>query len=164
MNINSQCDWMKVMLWTNLRFSLLMYRLIKRFSFEKMSMVFKYKTLIANVLVRTLVCKPTASPGSQGKMCRAGFLRLLIANVLDRTPYAKWEQDLCISWTQTVLLDDPCATTYKQFGKICICHIGYVAICQTGNIDICWSSNIAICQPCNTVICQNMKLKITSSI
>ena len=77
---------------------------------------------------------------------------------------AKWEQDLCISSTQTVLLDDPCATTYKQFGKICICHIGYVAIYQTGKIDICWSSNIAICQPCSTAICQNMKLKITSSI
>ena len=73
-------------------------------------------------------------------------------------------QDLCISSTQTVLLDDPCATTYKQFGKICICHIGYVAICQTRKIDICWSSNIAICQPCNTAICENMKLKITSSI
>ena len=77
---------------------------------------------------------------------------------------AKWEQDLCISSTQTVLLDDPCATTYKQFGAICICHIGYVTICQTGKIDICWSSNIAICQPCNTAICQNMKLKITSTI
>ena len=52
-------------------------------------MVFKYKTLIANVLVRTPVCKPTASPGSQEKMCRAGFLQLLIANVLDRTPVCK---------------------------------------------------------------------------
>ena len=52
---------------------------------------------------------------------------------------------------------------YKQFGKICICHIGYVAICQTGKIDICWSNNIAICQPCNTAICQN-KLKLTNSI
>ena len=80
---------MKDMVWTNLRFSLLMYRLIKRFSFEKMSMVFKYKTLIANVLVRTPVCKPTASPGSQEKMCRAGFLQLLITNVLDRTPVCK---------------------------------------------------------------------------
>ena len=49
-------------------------------------MVFKYKTLIANVLVRTPVCKPTASLGSQGKMCRAGFVQLLIANILDRTP------------------------------------------------------------------------------
>ena len=73
-------------------------------------------------------------------------------------------QDLCIPSTQKVVLDDPCATTYKQFGKICICRIGYVAICQTGKIDICWSSNIAIGQPFNTVICQNMKLKITSSI
>ena len=100
-------------------------------------MVFKYKTLIANVLVRTLVCKPTASPGSQEKMGRAGFLQLLIANVLDRTPVCKVRaaQDLCIPSTQTVVLDDPCATTYKQFGKICSCHIGYVAICQTGNID-----------------------------
>src|SRR6266496_2741046 len=52
-------------------------------------MVFKYKTLIANVLVRTPVCKPTAYPGSQGKMCRAGFVQLLIANVLDRTPACK---------------------------------------------------------------------------
>ena len=32
---------------------------------------------------------PTASPGSQEKMCRAGFLQLLIANVLDRTPVCK---------------------------------------------------------------------------
>ena len=132
--------------------------------FPQFNTVFKYKTHIANVLVRTPLCKPKASPRSQGKMCRAGFLRLLIANILDRTPYAKWEHDLCISSTQTLLLDHPCATTYKQFGKICICHIGYVAICQAGKIGICWSSNIAICQPCNTVICQNMKLKITSSI
>ena len=41
---------------------------------------------------------------------------------------AKRERDLCISSTQTVLLDDLCATTYKQFGKICIYHIGYVAV------------------------------------
>ena len=47
------------------------------------------------------------------------------------------DQDLYIPSTQMVVLDDPCATTYKQFGKICICHIGYVAICQTGKIDIC---------------------------
>ena len=157
---------MKDMVWANLRFSLLMYKLIKWFYFEKMSMVFKYKTLIANVLVRTPVCKPTASPGSQGKMCRAGFVQLLIANILDRTPICKVRaaQDLCIPSTQTVVLDDPCATTYKQFGKICICHIRHVAICQTGKIDICWSSNIAICQLCNTAICQNMQLKITSTI
>ena len=84
-------------------------------------MVFKYKTLIANVLVRTPVCKLTASPGSQGKMCRAGFVQLLIANVLDRTPVCKVRaaQDLCIPSTQTVVLDDLCGTTYKQFGKIC---------------------------------------------
>jgi hypothetical protein len=89
MNINSQCDWMKDMVWTNFRFSLLMYRLIKQFSFKKMSMVFQYKTLIANILVRTPVCKPTTSPGSQGKMCRAGFVQLLITNVLDRTSVCK---------------------------------------------------------------------------
>ena len=84
-------------------------------------MVFKYKTLISNVFVRTPVCKPTASLGSQEKMGRAGFLQLLIANVLDRTPVCKVRamQDLCIPSTQTVVLDDLCATTYKQFGKIC---------------------------------------------
>ena len=83
--------------------------------------LFKYKTLIANVLVRTPVCKPTASPGSQEKMCRAGFLQILIANDLDRTPVCKVRaaQDLCIPSTQTVVSDDPCGTTYKQFGKIC---------------------------------------------
>ena len=32
---------------------------------------------------------PTASPGSQEKMCRAGFLQLLIANLLDRTHVCK---------------------------------------------------------------------------
>ena len=102
-------------------------------------MVFKYKTLIANVLVRIPVCKLTASLGSHEKMCRAGFLQLLIANVLDRTPVCKVRaaQDLCIPSTQTVVLDDPCATTYKQFGKICICYIGYIAICQTRKIYIC---------------------------
>ena len=52
-------------------------------------MVFKYKTLNAKVFVRTPVCKPIASPGSQGKMCQAGFVQLLIANVLDRTPVCK---------------------------------------------------------------------------
>ena len=58
---------------------------------------------------------------------------------LDRTPVCKVKaaQDLCIPSTQTVVLDDPCATTYKQYGKICICHIWYVAICQTGKIYIC---------------------------
>ena len=127
-------------------------------------MVFKYKTLIANVLVRTPVCKPITSIGSQGKMCRARFVQHLIANVLDRTPVCKARARFVHLSLQTVILDDPCATTYKQFGKICICHIGYVAICQTGEIDICLSSNIAICQPCNTAICQNMNLKITSSI
>ena len=80
-----------------------------------MSMVFKNKTLITNGLVRTPICKPTAPQEAKGKCA---------------------EQDLCIPSTQTVVLDDPCATTYKQFGKICICHIGYVAICQTGKIDI----------------------------
>ena len=135
-------------------------------SFPRFNSVFKYKTLIANVLVRTPVCKPTASPGRQEKMCRAGFLQLLIANILDRTPVCKVRaaQDLCIPSTQTVVLDDPCATTYTQFGKICIFHIGYVAICQTGKIVICLSSNIAICQPCNTAICQNMQLQITGTI
>ena len=79
---------------------------------------------------------------------RAEFLQLLITNILDRTPVCKVRgaQDLFIPSTQTVVLDDPCATTYKQFGKICICHIGYVAICQTGKIYICRSSNVAICQ------------------
>ena len=61
------------------------------------------------------------------------------------------EQDLCISSTQMVLLDDPCATTYKKFG--------YVAIYQIGKIDICWSSNIAICQPCNTAFCKKYEAK-----
>ena len=127
-------------------------------------MVFKYKTLIANVLVRTPVCKPTNSPGSQGKMCRAGFVQPLIANVLDRTPVCKvramvfplksrensqgrisaslqrkrfrlnkvckailrpkakrkfGKRDFYLPSTLTVFSDDPCATTYKQFGKIC---------------------------------------------
>ena len=62
-------------------------------------MVFKYKTLITNVLVRTPVCKPTASQEAKGKCA---------------------EQDFCIPSTQTVVLHDPCATTYKQWGKICI--------------------------------------------
>ena len=58
------------------------------------------------------------------------------------------ESTICASLQRKRLfLDDPCATRYKQFGKICIYHIGYVAICQTGKIDICWSSNIAIFQP-----------------
>ena len=74
------------------------------------------------------------------------------------------KQDFCIPSTQTVVLHEPCATTYKQLGKICICHFGYVAICQTRKIDISLSSNIAICQPCNTAICQNMQLQITSTI
>ena len=47
------------------------------------------KILITNVLVRTPVCKQTASSGSQGKMCRAGFVQLLIAKVLVRTPICK---------------------------------------------------------------------------
>src|SRR4051812_43876491 len=101
--------------------------------------LFKYKTLIANVLVRTRVCKPTASLGSQEKMCRVGFLQLLIANVLDRTPGCKLRaaQDLCPS-TQTVVWDNPCASMYKQF--------------------------VRFVNPCNIAICQNMKLKITSNI
>ena len=38
-------------------------------------------------------------------------------------PYVKGKfvvQDLCIPSTQMVVLDDPCATTYKHLGKICI--------------------------------------------
>ena len=80
-------------------------------------MVFKYKTHITNVLVRTPVCKPTASQEAKGKCAK---------------------QDFCIPSTQTVVLHDPCATTYKQFGRFV--------------------------NPCNTAICQNMMLKSTSSI
>jgi hypothetical protein len=77
--------------------------------------VFKYKTLIANVLVRTPVCKPTASPGSLVKMCRAGFVQLLIANVLDRTPICK-----------------PTASPVSQ-GKIC--RAGFVQLFITNILD-----------------------------
>ena len=132
--------------------------------FPQFNSVFKYKTLIANVLVRTPVGKPTASPGSQGKLCQAGFVQLLIADVLDRTLVCKVRAGLVHLLNTNGSFGWPVWTTYKQFGKICFYHIGYVAICQTRKIDICWSSNIAICQPCNTAICQNMKLKITSSI
>ena len=83
----------------NLRFPLLMYRLIKRFSFEKMSMIFKYKTLIANVLVRTPYENRELPQEAKGKCAK---------------------QDFCIPSTQTVVLHDLCVTTYKQLGKICI--------------------------------------------
>ena len=91
-----------------------MYRLIKRF-FLKRSMVFKYKTLIVNVLVRTPVCKPTASPGSQGKMCRAGFVQLLIANVLDRTSV--------------------CKPTASPVSQVKMCRAGFVLLFITNVLD-----------------------------
>ena len=84
--------------------------------------------------------------------------------VSDRTPVCKMRVGFVHLLNTNGSFGWPVWTTYKQFGKIFICHIGYVAICQTRKIDICWSSNIAICQPCNTAICQNMKLNITSSI
>ena len=83
--------------------------------------------------------------------------------VSDRTPICKVRAGFVNLLNTNGSFGWPVWTTYKQFGVICICHIGYVAICQTRKIDICWCSNIAICQPCNTTICQNGKIDISWS-
>ena len=70
------------------------------------------------------------------KMCRAGFLELLIAKVLDQNTCMQSESSA--GFVHLFNANGSFgATTYKQFGAICICHIGYVTICQTGKIDIC---------------------------
>ena len=93
-------------------------------------------------------------------------MQLFITNVLDRTPVCKVRaaQDLCIASAQMVVLDDPCATTYKQFGKICTCHIGYVASVKLERLTFVDLVTLPFVNPCNTAICQNMQLEIISTM
>ena len=129
-------------------------------------MVFKYKTLITNVLVRTPVCKPTASPGSQGKMCQAGFLQLLIANVLDRTPVCKVRaaQDFCIPSTKRLFWMtrvQPRTNNLVRFASVILGMLPFVKLERLTFVDLV---TLPFVNPCNTAICQNMQLKITSTI
>ena len=44
-------------------------------------------------------------------------------------PYAKWEQDLCISWTQTIFLDDRCeplTNNLVQFASVILGMLPFV--------------------------------------
>ena len=131
--------------------TLLLFYVDTRIFFENISVVIKYKTLIINVLVRTRVCKPTASPRSQGKMCRAGFLQLWIANVLDRTPVCKVraivfplksrensQRRICAplqcKWLFWMTHVQPCTNNLVRFASVIL---GMLPFVQTGNIDIC---------------------------
>ena len=139
-------------------------------------MVFKYKTLIANVLVRTPVCKPTASRGSQGKMCRAGFVQLLIVNVLDRTPVCKVramvfplksrensQRRICAAlqrkWLFWMTRVQP--RTLVRFASVILGILPFVKLERLTSVDLV---TLPFVNPCNTGICQNMQLKITSTI
>jgi len=86
-------------------------------------------------------------------------VQLLIANVLDRTPACKVRaaQDLCIPSTQTVVLDDPCATMYKQL----LGMLPFVKLEKFTFVDLV---TLPFVNPCNTAICQNMQLEIISTI
>ena len=141
-------------------------------------MVFKYKKLIANVLVRAPVCKPTASPGSQEKMCRAGFLQLLIANVLDRTPVCKVramvfplksrenpQRRICASlqhkrlfWMTRV---QPRTNNLVRFASVILGMLPFVKLERFTFLDLV---TLPFVNPCNTAICQNMQLEIISAM
>ena len=116
------------------------------------NLVFKYKTLIANVLVRTPVCKPTASPGSQEKMCRAGFLQLLITNVLDRAPVCKVGAMVFPHKSRENSQRGICASLQRK-------RLFWMTHVQPRTKNL-----VRFVNPCNTAVCQNMNLKITSSI
>ena len=134
--------------------------------------------LIANVLVRTPVCKPTASPGSQEKMCRASFLQLLITNVLDRTPVCKVRamvfplksrenslRRICASvqrkrlfWMTCV---QPRTNNLVRFASVILGMLAFVNLERLTFVDLV---TLPFVNPCNTAICQNMQLEITSTI
>lgn len=134
--------------------------------------------LIANVLVRTPVCKLTASLGSQEKMCRAGFLQLLIANGLDRTPICKVrdmvfplrlrensQRRICASlqckrlfWMTRV---QPRTNNLVRFVSVTLGMLPFVKLERLTFIDLV---TLPFVNPCNTAICQNMQLEITSTI
>ena len=137
-------------------------------------MFFKYKTLIANVLVRTPVCKLTASPGRQEKMCRAGFLQLLITNDLDRTPVCKvrdmvfplksWEnpqRGICASlqckrlfWMTRV---QPLTNNSVRFAFVILGMLPFVKLERFTFVDLV---KLRFVNPCNTAISKNMQLEI----
>ena len=141
-------------------------------------MVFKFKTLIANVLVRTPICKPTASPGSQGKMCRAGFVQLLIANVLDRTPVCKvramvfplksrenLQRRICASLQRKRLFwmtrMQPRTNNLVRFASVILGMLPFVKLETFTFVDLVM---LTFVNPCNTAICQNMQLEIISTM
>ena len=157
-----------------------MYRLdlSNDFIFQKTSTDFKYKTLITNVLVKTPICKPTASPESQGKMCRAGFVQLLIANVLDRTPVCKVramvfplksrensQRRICASlqrkrlfWMTRV---QPRTNNLVRFASVLL---GMLPFVKLERFTFVYLVMLPFGNPCNTAVCQNMQLEITSTI
>ena len=147
-------------------------------------MVFKYKTLITNILVRTPVCKPTASPGSQGKICRAGFVQLFIANVLVRTLICKLtaspgsQEKMCrVGFLQLLIANildrTPVCKVRAMVFPLKSRENSQCRICASLQSKwLFWMTRVQprtnnlvrFVNPCNTAICQNMKLKITSSI
>ena len=120
----------------------------------------------------------TASPGSQEKMCRAGFLQLLIANVLDRTPVCKVramvfplksrENSQCgicaclqrkqLFWMTRV---QPRTNNLVRFAFVILGMLPFVKLERFTFVDLV---TLPFVNPCNTVICQNMQLEITSTI
>ena len=111
-------------------------------------------------------------------MCRAGFVELLIANVLDRTPVCKvramvfplksrenLQCMICASlqrkrlfWMTRV---QPHTNNFVRFACVILGMLPFVKLERLTFVDLV---TLPFFNPCNTAICQNMQLKITSTI
>ena len=99
-------------------------------------------------------------------MCRAGFLQLLIANVLDRTPGCKVRaaQDLCIPSTQTIVWMtrvQPLTNNLVRFASVIMGMLPFVKLERLTFVDLV---TLPFVNLVTLRFCQNVKLKITSSI
>ena len=103
-------------------------------------------------------------PGSKEKMCRAGFLQLLIANDLDRTPICKvragfvhlFNANDCFGWRV-----QPLTNNLVRFASVILGMLPSVKLERYTFVDLV---TLPFVNPFNTAICQNMHLKITSTI
>ena len=120
----------------------------------------------------------TASPGSQEKMCRAGFLQLLITNVLDRAPVCKVRAmvfplksrensqcRICASlqckWLFWMTRVQPRINNLVRFASVILGMLPFIKVERFTFVDLV---TLPFVNPCNTAICQNMQLEITRTI
>ena len=108
------------------------------------NMVFKYKTLIANVLVRTPVCKPDSFPRKPRE------------NVPSRMSPSLQRKRLF--WMTHV---QPRTNNLVRIASVILGMLSFVKLERLTFVDLV---TLPFVNPYNTAICQNMQLKITSTI